>query len=104
MWQTEALTNIIKNSVEHSNNGSCIDIFCKQNKIYTEVIIKDYGEGISKKDLPHIFKRFYKCSNATSESYGIGLSLAKTIIEKNNGSIKVKSDSNGTEFIIKYFK
>ena len=66
--------------------------------------IKDFGQGISEKDLPHIFERFYKGENSTSESIGIGLALAKTIIEQDNGNISVDSDKNGTRFIVKYFK
>ena len=65
---------------------------------------KDNGDGISKKDIKHIFDRFYKGENSSHDSIGIGLSLAKTIIEKSNGNISVTSDKNGTEFIIKYFK
>jgi len=103
MWQVEALTNIIKNSVEHSFNDNKIDIKCSQNKIYTKVSIRDYGEGINSKDLPHLFERFYKGENSSFDSIGIGLALAKTIIEKNNGSIKVNSFSDGLEFVIKYF-
>ena len=64
----------------------------------------DFGDGISKKDIKHIFERFYKGENATSDSIGIGLALAKTIIEEDNGNISVESKKNGTKFIIKYFK
>ena len=70
-----------------------------------KIIIKDYGEGISKKDIKHIFQRFYKAKNASPESIGIGLSLAKTIIEKDNGYISVDSKENeGTTFTVKYMK
>lgn len=103
MWQIEALTNIIKNCIEHSSSNNSIDIKFNQNSIYTKICIKDYGEGISSADLPHIFERFYQGKNAKSDSVGIGLALAKTIIEKNNGSIKVKTSCDGSEFIIKYF-
>ena len=65
--------------------------------------IIDKGEGISKKDISHIFERFYKGENATSDSIGIGLALAKTIIENDNGNINVETDNIGTKFIIKYF-
>lgn len=104
-WEVEALTNIIKNCIEHSNNSSKIDITYQKNDIFTKIIIQDNGCGISKKDLPHIFDRFYKAQNSSKDSIGIGLSLAKTIIEKDNGYITVESELNkGTTFIIKYLK
>lgn len=104
-WEVEALTNIIKNCIEHSNNSSKIDITYQKNDIFTKIIIQDNGCGISKKDLPHIFDRFYKAQNSSKDSIGIGLSLAKTIIEKDNGYITVDSVINkGTTFTIKYLK
>ena len=104
-WEVEALTNIIKNCIEHSNNSSKIDITYQKNDIFTKIIIQDNGCGISKKDLPHIFERFYKAQNSSKDSIGIGLSLAKTIIEKDNGYITVDSVINkGTTFTIKYLK
>ena len=73
--------------------------------MYSKIEIQDYGTGISEKDLPHIFERFYKGENSSSESIGIGLALSKSIIEKNNGYIIVDSKENvGTKFQIKYFE
>ena len=104
-WQVEAITNILKNCVEHSKENSKIDIYLEKNNIYSEIKIRDYGTGISKKDLPHIFERFYKGENSSSESIGIGLALAKSIIENEKGYIYVESEvGEGTEFLIKYFK
>lgn len=104
-WQVEAITNILKNSIEYSDNNSSIDITVKDNKIYTSIIIKDYGKGISKKDIKHIFDRFYKANNSNNDSIGIGLALSKSIIENNNGIITVESMlGEYTKFIIKYFK
>lgn len=104
-WEEEALTNILKNSLEHSLNNKNIEIIVENNKLYTSITIKDNGVGISEHDLKHIFKRFYKCENSTSSSVGIGLSLAKSIIEHDEGSISVTSKVGiGTSFIIKYFK
>ncbi len=102
-WEIEALTNIIKNSLEHSYNDSTITIDVSQNKVYTLITIKDNGMGIRKDDLPHIFERFYKGKNSSNESIGIGLALAKTIIVKDNGNISVTSNKKGTTFTIKYF-
>lgn len=102
-WLCEAVTNIIKNCIEHSHNGN-IKITADQNKLYTKISIKDNGSGITKEDLPHIFERFYKGKNSSDDSVGIGLSLAKTIIEKQGGYISVSSELNkGSEFVIKFF-
>lgn len=102
-WLCEAVTNIIKNCIEHSHNGN-IKITADQNKLYTKISIKDNGSGIAKEDLPHIFERFYKGKNSSDDSVGIGLSLAKTIIEKQGGYISVSSELNkGSEFVIKFF-
>lgn len=103
-WQEEAISNIIKNCIDHSKENSKLIIKYDENEVYSTIIIKDFGEGISQKDLPHIFERFYKGENATSDSIGIGLSLAKAIIEEENGHILVDSDKNGTQFTIKYLK
>ena len=103
-WQIEAITNILKNCIEHSKDDSTITIDIDSNKIYKQITIKDNGEGIDEKDLPHIFERFYKGKNASKDSVGIGLALAKTIIEKDNGSIKVDSKKGKqTIFTIKYY-
>ena len=103
-WQIEAITNIIKNAIDHSKDHSKVIINLDNNNVYSKIEIIDNGEGISKKDISHIFERFYKGENATSDSIGIGLALAKTIIEEDKGNISVESSKNGTKFIIKYFK
>lgn len=103
-WQVEAFTNILKNSIEHSKNNSRVEIECTQNRFYTTIIVKDFGSGIKRSDLPHIFERFYKGENANKESVGIGLALSKKIIETDSGKINVTSNSNGTTFQIEYFR
>ena len=104
-WQLEALTNIIKNCIEHSKEDSKIKIEVENNSIFVKIKITDEGEGIEKEDLSHIFERFYKSKQVSENSIGIGLSLAKTIIEKENGYIKVDSElGKGTTFEIKYLK
>ena len=104
-WQVEAITNILKNCIEHSYENKKIYINYNQNNMYTELKIEDNGTGIDAKDLPHIFERFYKGKNSSSDSIGIGLALSKSIIESNNGYIQVDSKLNkGTTFIIKYLK
>ena len=104
-WQQEAITNIIKNAIEHNKENGKIIIKYEENVLFTKITIIDEGQGIAKEDLKHIFERFYKAQNSSDNSVGIGLSLAKNIIEKNNGMINCKSEiGNGTEFIVKYMK
>ncbi len=104
-WQLEALTNIIKNAIEHSKENSTVYIDVENNSMFVKIKIRDEGEGIDKKDIKHIFERFYKTKKSSEDSIGIGLSLAKTIIEQENGMIKVESESGkGTIFEIKYLK
>lgn len=104
-WQVESITNILKNSIEHTSEYGTVEVNYSENKLYTRILIKDNGKGIDSDDLPHIFDRFYKGKNGSNDSFGIGLSLSKTIIEKEGGSITVKSTPNiGTIFTIKYLK
>lgn len=104
-WQQEALTNILKNAIEHSNQKSKIYIETENTSVFLKIKIRDEGQGISKIDQKHIFERFYKAKNSSENSIGIGLALAKTIIEKNNGYVNVDSEvGKGTTFEIKYLK
>ena len=105
MWEVEAISNIIKNSIEHIGNDGFVEINYTKNKAYSRILIRDNGLGIDSEDLPHIFDRFYKGKNTSRDSVGIGLALSKSIIEKDNGSISVKSTPNiGTIFTIKFFE
>lgn len=105
-WSVEALVNIIKNCVEHTKENGQIYVSYEENPIYSKITIKDSGEGIDKKDLPNIFKRFYRGkSSSKTESVGIGLAMAKSIINSQNGDISVSSEKNkGTTFDITFHK
>ena len=104
-WQQEALTNILKNAIEHSKHNSRIYITVENTNLFLKIIIKDEGSGIDKEDLKHIFQRFYKAKNSNENSIGIGLPLAKAIIEQSNGYIKVETKyGEGTSFEVKYIK
>lgn len=104
-WQQEALTNILKNAIEHSKHNSRIYITVENTNLFLKIIIKDEGSGIDKEDLKHIFQRFYKTKNSSENSIGIGLPLAKAIIEQSNGYIKVETKyGEGTSFEVKYIK
>lgn len=102
-WEKEAYQNIIKNSIEALPNNGTINISYEMNSLYTKLVIEDNGPGITPNDLKHLFERFYRGTNAKKGSFGIGLNLAKNIIETDNGYITVDSQINkGTKFIIKY--
>lgn len=102
-WYKEAISNIVKNAIEHARKKVIISV--TENKVYTQIVIKDDGTGISNKDIKHIFDRFYKSKNSDENSIGIGLALSKSIIEKQNGHIYVDSVKNEyTQFIIRYIK
>ena len=105
-WTIEAMNNIVKNAIEHGAKNITIKI--EENTIYTEIIIRDNGEGIDKEDLGHIFDRFYKAKNSKESSLGIGLAFCKSIIRNQNGDIRVKSskkeNDSWTEFVIKLYK
>lgn len=104
-WTMEALLNIIKNCIEHTKPGGTIRVSCLQNALFTQIEISDNGEGISQDDLPHIFERFYRGRNASEDSVGIGLAMAKSIITAQDGSISVESvQGEGTTFQIRFFE
>lgn len=102
-WECEAITNIVKNAIEYSNENSDVYINYTYNGIYVSLEVINYGEEISKEDIHHIFDRFYKKNN-DGNNFGIGLSLAKEIIEKDNGNIRVESRNNKTTFRVKFYK
>lgn len=103
-WLGEAIGNIIKNSIEHTGEGGSIVVEIAGSPVMTTVTVSDNGEGISSEDLPHIFKRFYKGRNKSHGSgTGIGLALAKAIIENEGGIIGVKSlAGKGSTFTITF--
>ena len=104
-WQVEAITNILKNCIEYSNSDSLITINYGENKLYSYIKIQDRGIGMDKEDLKNLFIRFYKGKNSKSDSVGIGLALAKTIVEHDNAYISVDSKKGeGSVFVIKYMK
>ena len=104
-WTVEALVNILKNAIEHSLTGGTIEIRGADNDVYSELRITDHGTGITKEEREKLFHRFYRGYTAKEDSVGIGLSLAKEIVEKQNGRISVDSEEKkGTIFSIKLLK
>ena len=104
-WSAEALINILRNCIEYTPEEGVIRITFAENPLYTEIRIADSGPGIDRKDLPHIFKRFYKGKNSPEDTVGIGLAMARAIVRKQGGDITVQSEQGkGTEFTIKFYK
>ncbi len=104
-WVGEAITNIVKNCIEHTPRDGSVMLLAEETAMYIKVDISDTGCGIDKKDLPHVFERFYKGGGSDENSVGIGLALAKSIIEKSGGYITADSEKGeGSRFTIKFFK
>ncbi len=102
-WTMEAVINLMKNCMEH-NKGGTIHCSYGQNPLYTEILIRDEGEGFCKEDIPHLFERFYRGKNACEGGIGIGLSLSKEIIERQNGTIRAKNvPGGGACFEIRFY-
>lgn len=103
-WSSEALSNILKNCMEHTPNEGTIRINTSQNPVYTSIRIINEGDGISSEDLPHIFERFYRGKHTSADSVGIGLALANKLIRLQNGSIEASSDyGKSATFLIKFY-
>lgn len=104
-WTAEAVSNIVKNCLEHTNDGGKITIASESTNLYNKLTISDNGCGIAEEDLPHIFERFYHGKNSSKDSVGIGLALAKTVFEKENASVTVESEQGrGSIFEIRFYK
>lgn len=104
-WTKEAISNVVKNALEHSPADSQVDLTVTTTALYSDLIIKDQGTGIAPEDLPHIFDRFYKGQTAKPETVGIGLALAKQIITRQQGHITASSQlGQGSQFHIRFYK
>lgn len=104
-WSVQAIQNIVKNCIEHTEKNGRLSVSAQDTNIYTQVIIKDNGCGIAKEDLPHIFERFYHGKNSSKDSVGIGLAFAKAVLEKENATVTVTSEEGvGSVFEIRFYK
>src|SRR5688572_6170587 len=104
-WSAEALTNVVKNCIEHTPEGGTIEISYGANALYAEIIVSDDGGGIASRDLPNIFNRFYRGEKTGENNVGIGLALAKAILTAQGGDISVRSQPGvGTSFDIRVFR
>lgn len=104
-WEFEALSNILKNCLKYTSENKNIYVSFKETNMFTEIIIQDEGKGMNKEEKRRIFERFYKGENSSNNNFGIGMSLAREIINKDNGKIKVDSTPDiGSTFKIRYYK
>lgn len=86
-WTVEALANLLKNCIQHTPRGSCVHCDYGENPLYVQIRIWDEGPGFAPADLPHLFDRFYQGQNAAAGSTGIGLALARAVLEQQNGTL-----------------
>lgn len=103
-WMLEAMDNLVKNALDHTGKGGCIQMEWRQLPSAVQILVKDNGSGIHPEDLHHIFKRFYRSRfSQDTQGIGLGLPLAKAIIEAHNGTITVDSELGmGTTFTISF--
>ena len=105
-WTKEALSNIMDNAIKYSTPDSMVALSIMEYPIYTAISVKDNGIGISEEEIPKIFERFYRSTDVQQEDgVGIGLYLARTILRKENGYIKVTSTpGKGSTFFLYLLK
>ena len=104
-WTSEAVGNIVKNCMEHTPDGGRIEINAAETALYSEIVVKDNGTGVSPEELPHIFERFYKGKDSDGKSFGIGLALSRMIIAGQKGTVKAENRKNaGAMFTIRFYK
>ena len=103
-WLTEAIGNLVKNALDHTAQGDRILVRWQQSPCLTQITVEDTGSGIHSEDLYHIFKRFYRSRfSKDTQGAGLGLPLAKSIVEAHQGSIEVHSKlGQGTAFTINF--
>ena len=104
-WTAEALGNILKNAMEHTPAGGAVTVRAMENAIFTEITVQDTGVGFDPEELPHLFERFYRGKNASRDSAGIGLALARMIVVNQGGAIKAGNvPTGGARFVIRFYK
>ena len=103
-WTCEAIGNIVKNALDHTDSGGKIHVIWKRTPAMLRIMISDNGSGIAPEDLHHVFKRFYRSKKSLdTQGIGLGLSLAKAIVEGQGGIISVQSAlQEGTVFTLSF--
>ena len=105
LWMSEALGNVVKNALEHTKRGGKVVISWERTPLLTNIVVEDNGTGIHQEDIHNIFKRFYR-SRFSQDTHGIGLGLplAKSIVEAHQGTISVTSRvGRGSRFVLSFF-
>ena len=105
LWMSEALGNVVKNALEHTDRGGKVVISWERTPLLTNIVVEDNGTGIHQEDIHNIFKRFYR-SRFSQDTHGIGLGLplAKSIVEAHQGTISVTSRvGQGSRFVLSFF-
>lgn len=103
-WTAEALGNVLKNCVEHTPMGGTLRVSARQTPIFTELVVTDSGPGIDPEDLPRLFERFYRGKDASENSIGIGLALARQIVAAQNGTIHAANGpEGGARFTLRFY-
>lgn len=104
-WTAEAIENILKNCCEHTPPGGSIYVTASENQLFSEITIRDTGNGFSPEDLGNVFERFYKGRNSSEQSIGIGLALSRMIITGQNGTVKAENArEGGALFTVRFYK
>ena len=103
-WTMEALLNLMKNCVEHAPAGSAVRCSCRRNALYTEVVLQDAGAGFSPADLDHLFERFYRGEHPSPHSTGLGLAIAKELLERQNALVHAENaPDGGGRFVVRFY-
>ena len=103
-WTMEALLNLMKNCVEHAPAGSAVRCSCRRNALYTEVVLQDAGAGFSPADLDHLFERFYRGERSGPHSTGLGLAIAKELLERQNALVHAENaPDGGGRFVVRFY-
>ena len=103
-WTVQALTNLVKNAVEHTPPRGCVRLLCEENALFTQFCVENTGMPLSPEEMPHLFERFWRGKDAAPDSIGIGLSLAKTIAEEQGGMLWAENGSEGPRFLLRLYK
>lgn len=104
-WTMEALINLLKNCMEHSQPGGSIHCDYTENPLYAEILIWDEGAGFDPDDIPHLFERFYRGKRAAGSGIGIGLALARSVFELQNGTIAARNlEGGGACFEVRVYR